>query len=173
MNFQKSSKKPREFLALTGLELVEFTKLLPMFKTALSQSKYTLEGKRRQKSSVSYKNSPLPTFEDKLFFILVYFKQYSTQSYMGASFDMSQPKANVWIHYLSPLLKYALSKADLSPARSADGLLEEDGSVFSHDGTERPIQRPKKDQKTFYSGKKKAHTVKNNVLANETCEVIF
>lgn len=173
MDFQKSSKKPREFLALTGLELVEFNRLLPSFEKALSQSKYTLEGKLRQKQPVSYSNSPLPDIEDKLFFILVYFKQYPTQSFMGTSFGMSQPKANLWIHFLSPLLQEALSKEGMSPSRKVDGLLNEEGSLFSHDGTERPIQRPKKEQKTYYSGKKKAHTVKNNVLANECCEVIF
>ena len=37
---------------------------------------------------------------------------------------------------------------------------------FSIDGTERRRQRPKdqEEQKRFYSGKKKAHTVKNNVI---------
>lgn len=108
-----------------------------------------------------------------MFFILVYFKQYPTQSYMGSSFGISQPKANLWIHYLSPVLQSALSKAGLSPSRDADSLGDEEGSLFSHDGTERLIQRPKKGQKTYYSGKKKAHTVKNNVLANENCAVIF
>jgi hypothetical protein len=173
MNFHDTLKKPREFLALTGLEQEEFTALLPCFRESLEQSKYTLEGKQRQNSCVNYSNSPLPQSEDKLFFILVYFKQYPTQSFMGASFGMSQPKANLWIHFLSPILQESLSRAGLSPSRESDELLDQEGSLFSHDGTERPIQRPKKEQKTYYSGKKKAHTVKNNVLANENCAVIF
>lgn len=173
VNYQSSSTKPREFLSLTGLEHEEFRTLLPHFREALSACPYTLEGKHRQKPSTNYSNSPLPTSEDKLFFILVYFKQYPTQSYLGSSFGMTQPKANVWIHYLSPVLQEALSTAHLSPAREAGDLNHEPGSLFSHDGTERPIQRPKEDQKTYYSGKKKAHTVKNNVLANEDCVIIF
>lgn len=173
MNYQASSTRPREFLSLTGLTFAEFEALLPPFREALSANPYTMEGKRRQKPSTDYGNSPLPTLEDKLFFILVYFKQYPTQSYLGSSFGMSQPKANLWIHYLSPVLQKALSEAGLSPAREADDLGKEPGSLFSHDGTERPIQRPTKGQKTYYSGKKKTHTVKNNVLANEDCVVIF
>jgi len=175
MNFHDTSKKPRELLALTGLELDEFNVLLPDFKKSLGQSKYTLEGKERKKQCINYRNSPLPKVEDKLFFILVYFKQYPTQSFMGVSFGMSQPKANLWIHFLSPALQESLSKVDLLPARDSGGLCDEKekGSLFSHDATERPIQRPKKDQKTYYSGKKKTHTIKNNVLANEGCEVIF
>ena len=37
---------------------------------------------------------------------------------------------------------------------------------FFHDGVERPIQRPKDvaAQQAYYSGKKKQHTVKNNIL---------
>ena len=44
-----------------------------------------------------------------------------------------------------------------------------------HDGTERPIQRPKdpEEQQEYYSGKKKCHTLKNLLVINETCHVCF
>ena len=43
---------------------------------------------------------------------------------------------------------------------------EEGTESFGIDGTERRRQRPKdqEEQKRFYSGKKKTHTVKNNVI---------
>jgi hypothetical protein len=173
MKFQDSVKKPTSFLAMTGCHLEEFNDLLPHFTTALSRSKYTLEGKERQNQSTSYQNSPLPSSEDKLFFILVYIKQYPTQELMGASFDLSQPKANLWIHFLTPLLEEALTASKLAPSRERDESTEGKPSVYSHDGVEREIQRPKKDQKTYYSGKKKTHTIKNNVLADASCTVIF
>ena len=48
-------------------------------------------------------------------------------------------------------------------------------NIFFHDGTERPIQRPKdpSTQKAFYSGKKKSHTVKNNLIVNAACKVVL
>ena len=48
-------------------------------------------------------------------------------------------------------------------------------NIFFHDGTERPIQRPKdlQTQKAYYSGKKKCHTVKNNLIINENCKVVL
>ena len=48
-------------------------------------------------------------------------------------------------------------------------------NIFFHDGTERPIQRPKdrQTQKAYYSGKKKCHTVKNNLITNENCKVVL
>jgi hypothetical protein len=43
------------------------------------------------------------------------------------------------------------------------------GLEFIIDGTERPISRPKdkKRQESHYSGKKKQHTVKNNVVSDK------
>ena len=90
-------------------------------------------------------------------------------------FGISQAKANLWIHYLTPILASALHKKDAMPCRDMENLCLEKASVFTHDGTERPIQRPKdkKKQKENYSGKKKAHTVKKNIIANSNCEVVF
>jgi hypothetical protein len=44
-----------------------------------------------------------------------------------------------------------------------------------HDGTERPIQRPKdpEEQQEYYRGKKKCHTLKNLLVINETCHIFF
>ena len=46
---------------------------------------------------------------------------------------------------------------------------------FWHDGTERPIQRPKdpEEQQEYYSGKKKCHTLKNLLVITETCQIGF
>jgi hypothetical protein len=75
------------------------------------------------------------------------------------------------------------------PAREAEALKqklapeEEDDDdddetvlrLFFHDGTERPITRPKdkEQQKTYYSGKKKQHTLKNIVVINALCKIIL
>lgn len=48
-------------------------------------------------------------------------------------------------------------------------------NIFFHDATERPIQRPKdpQAQKAYYSGKKKQHTIKNNLVINAESKVVF
>ena len=50
-----------------------------------------------------------------------------------------------------------------------------DAPSFFHDGVERPIERPKdaEAQKAHYSGKKKQHTVKNNILVNSESKVVY
>jgi hypothetical protein len=177
-SYSKLSKQPRRFLALTGYTSEEFQALLPHFRTEFERyvKMYTLEGKKRAKRKYStYKNSPLPTIEDKLLFILIYLKQAETQELHGTLFGISQPKANKWIHVLHPILNRALGAAGELPVRDVAQLelSQEEQSLFFHDGTERPINRPQKDQETYYSGKKKQHTVKNNVIIDEICKILF
>ncbi len=178
--YSEVSQHARRFLALTGYTVEEFTALLSHFQAAFETyvATYTLDGKPRLGRSYStYSTSPLPTMEDKLLFILVYLKQAPTQQMQGELFGMSQSKANLWIHRLHPLLNRALAAAGELPVREAEqlDLDDEEYQMFFHDGTERPIQRPKdKDaQKMYYSGKKKHHTVKNNVIINAECKVLF
>ena len=180
ISYSELSQKPRRFLALTGYTVEEFQALLQDFETGFGSyvQTHTLNGEERTKRKYStYKNSPLPTIEDKLLFISIYLKQAATQELHGTLFGMSQPKANVWIHLLLPLVKCALAIAGELPVRDIAqlDLSEEKQTLFFHDGTERPINRPKdkEDQKTYYSGKKKQHTVKNNVIIDDTCKILF
>ena len=72
MKFQDVANNPNELLAMTGYTLVEFNALIPWFEKNLAESKYTLEGKERKNQQCNYKNSPFPTSEDRLLFILVF-----------------------------------------------------------------------------------------------------
>ena len=52
---------------------------------------------------------------------------------------------------------------------------ENEVGLFFHDGTERPINRPQdpEEQKLYYSGKQKKHTVKNDIVIDEPCKIRF
>jgi hypothetical protein len=79
----------------------------------------------------------------------------------GALFGISQPKANIWIHCLHPVLNLALEHLDALPARYIEDVLFKNDKdiLYFQDGTERPTQRPLdyEKQKLFYSGKKTTH----------------
>jgi len=49
----------------------------------------------------------LASMEDKLLFILFYFKVYPLQEVMAFLFETSQGRVNEWIHQLSTVLKMA------------------------------------------------------------------
>ena len=179
-NYSRLLEKPKQFHALTGYTIEEFHALLPTFM--LSFLSYmqgrTLEGKERHKRRyVAYKNSPLPTMEDKLLFILMYLRKATTQDIFGEVFGMAQPVVNKWIHLLLPCLNHALAELGEIPARSASELhiTEGEDKLYFQDGTERPIQRPKDQeaQQLYYSGKKKRHTVKNNTVTNAQAKIVL
>jgi len=159
--YQEYDKKPTEFLALTGYTCEEFEALLPHFGKCYVQwmGTHRLDGKPRGKRKYSgYKNSPLPTIADKLFFILHYLKTNNLQQVQGAMFGMSQPKANLWIHCLHPILNQTLAELGELPARDMAQMIfdAEEEAIYFHDGTERPIPRPgePEQQRLYYSGKK-------------------
>jgi len=178
--YARFSRNANQFLALTGYTLEEFHALLPVFRACFLErmDAYTLKGEKREhRHYVEYQNSPLPTMEDKLAFILMYLRKGTTQDIFGEVFNMSQPVANKWIHILHPCLSEALAEVGERPARSVSELKigPEEGQLFFQDGTERPIERPKDTEKQsrYYSGKKKRHCIKNNVLINRQAKILL
>jgi hypothetical protein len=119
--------RPSEFLDLTSLTLEEFQQLVPPFETAFQahRAAWRLDGKPRiARRFTVYKNCPLPTPADRLFFILVYLKTYALQVVQGRLFGMGQSKANQWIHVLLPALLAALRALGDAPARSLTALAQ-------------------------------------------------
>ena len=176
--------KPREFLAATGLTLAEFERLLPAFQAAYEHQyppDRTSEGKARQRGAGGGAKGTLPSFADKLLFILVYQKTNPLQVMHGLQFALSQSQANYWIHRFLPVLQHALRALGQAPEREALGVETSALAVagapnLAVDGTERRRQRPRDTatQKEHYSGKKKTHTNKNILLTNEhTGKVVY
>ena len=127
VRFADMQFRPVEFLDFTSLTLDEFQQLVPPFETAFQahMAAWRLDGKPRTARQFSvYKNCPLPTPEDRLFFILTYLKTYSLQVVQGRLFGMGQSKANQWIHVLLPALLAALRTLGDAPTRSLAALAQ-------------------------------------------------
>jgi hypothetical protein len=127
LQFSDVQDRPTEFLDLTSLTLDEFQQLVPPFEAAFQthMAMWRLDGKpRTARQFAVYKNCPLPTPEDRLFFLLTYLKTYSLQVVQGRLFGMGQSKANQWIHVLLPALLAALRTLGDAPARSLTALAQ-------------------------------------------------
>lgn len=189
INFIALKKNPAVFQSFTGLTVLAFYQLLPSFEQAYEDDLLDREQKRstpRQRERGGGRTGAFQRLEDKLVFILFYFKFYPVQEVQGFFFGMGQSQAWEWIHRLTPILNGALGYEKQLPARKTrdvQQVLEScPGLEFIIDGTERPIRRPKDKErrKKYYSGKKKRHTLKNNVVSekrtrkvkvlSETCE---
>jgi len=184
IKYDQLKKKPKQFLAATGLTVDEFRRLLPVFKDKLAvlhPPGLTKRGEPRRRRAGAGPKGKLRTDEDKLLFILIYQKTYPIQEMLGLQFEISQPQANYWIHLLLPILKQTLAEMGLTPERDpgavAESLLVTEAEPdFLMDGTERRRQRPKDAQKQseHYSGKKKTHTDKNLLLvSSHTKKVLY
>lgn len=122
LRYQDVAQNRARLRALTSLEPDEFTALVPAFETCFLERMraYTIDGlPRLNRRYTPYKNSPLPTIEDKLLFILVHMKQNLTQEVQGQLYGMIQSDANKWLQLLRPILLRALEQLAAVPARLA------------------------------------------------------
>lgn len=196
MQYVALKNKPRTLRSLTGLNSREFEALLLSF--GVTWDSFVTEQSERPTRKRTYgagRIAHLKKLEDKLLFVVFYYRQYPTQEAQGFClgrhylaprgdagsyrfFGMSQAQANEWIHRLSGLFNQSLGYEMQLPERRAvnlEAVLSTCPSLeFIIDGTERSINRPKgkEKQKSHYSGKKKAHTVKNNLIAERGGKVM-
>lgn len=165
MNYQNIRTRLRQFESVTGLKTEEFDKLLTVFagKWRNFYRIHQINGTKR-KAPISNPNKDtksLPTIEEKLFFILVYLKNYSLQEMLSASFGFSQGQASKWQKVLTPLLHDTLKTLQMLPTRNGNKvaeILDKLGETRCfQDVSERSINRPNDQdtQEQFYSGKKK------------------
>lgn len=180
MTYAELQGKARILKSLTGFTPTEFEGLLPSFGEAWAQFiEETFTHRKRKRAYGAGRKPELEKVSDKLLFILVYFRQYPTQEVQGYLFDMGQTQANQWVHRLTGVLNQALGKEmqlpERRPAKLPEVLAACPSLEFLIDGTERPINRPqdKEKQKTHYSGKKKKHTVKNNIITARGGKVLY
>ncbi len=181
LNYQEISKNATQFLSLTSLTVPEFLVLFKIFeeKWLYQMRYYTYSGKLRLRAYSEKQNAKLGSNEDKLFFILYYLKNNPLQESLGANFGMTQPQANVNIKLYLPILEKALQAQQVLPFQKVSSLKkyieEQEIKILYQDGTERPIERSVdyETQKEYYSGKKKCHSVKNNVITDDKARILF
>ena len=166
--------KEKLFQECTGLTPDEFWLMLPVFEDRWERRncRRKVNGKARKLPVFKpSKKQAMPYIEEKLFFILYFIKSNPKYYEMQLEFGLSKGAISQWIQLLSEIFRETLSRLHCLPARTAEELYRllerlEGGQVVILDGTERPLERSTdpEAQQDHYSGKKKTHTVKNNLL---------
>lgn len=176
LNIERALKQDRLLRALTGLNRKAFETLLPTFSTIYDKQ---VRSSPRKRAFGGGRKARLCNPQDKLFYILFYFKCYPTFDLAGLLFDIDRAQAHYWMHRLQPILESALGEKKVLPERKLNSI-EEFIERFSGversmiDGTERPIQRPQDpdQQKLNYSGKKRRHTRKHLAAVDQRQRVL-
>lgn len=174
MNYTYLLKNKSLFPYVVGITHKQFELLLPKFSTALRQAEHKKAYERKRIRIPGGGRKPiLKTDRQKLFFILFYYKVYPTFRFAQLIFEMYYSNVYRWSEFLSPVLFKTLGYQLNLPVvrvRHFNHWLEISPQLkeFIVDCTERPVNRPKKPkkQKKYYSGKKKRHTVKNQILVS-------
>lgn len=175
VKIQRAMKSERLMKAVTGLCVNEFCALVHGFEKNL----HSFFKKKRHVNPKLGRDFILRTAEEKLFFILFYCKCYPTFDVAAFFFGVDRSTCCRWAHWFIGALEMTLGAKCVLPERklkSADDvfrMVPEIEELFI-DGTERPIRRPHNNdrQKEFYSGKKKRHTMKNLVVADNRKKII-
>lgn len=173
MNVTAALYSNRACLSLTGLRVAEFQDLVESFRLNWEEYAHSRKPNRKRKIGGG-RTGQLGTVEEKLLFALFYLKSYPTYDVLAFIVQFHRTRACQWALTLLPILEKTLGRKLVLPERKISSVEEflrkfpEAKDVFG-DGSERRIQRPKsrKRQNKTYSGKKKTHTRKQIVLADE------
>lgn len=115
---------------------------------------------------------PKLTIAEQVCLCLFYLRHLPTFEVLGIQFEVSKTEANDTFHYWLAVLRKLLPASLLEQLGNEASKLEMVLELLSEfrlivDSTEQPRQRPgdQKEQQKCFSGKKKQHTFKNQVLA--------
>lgn len=179
LTYEKLSRHPRHFLSFTGLNLQEFDNLYERVESDYeSYEQERLDRLDRKRAVGGGRNFKL-ALRNRLLMMSVYYRLYISYTLCGYLFELDQSNVCRNIRMLVPLIQRHLPVAERV---SLEGKNEGDkkistideleqrypGLLAIIDTTEQPIPRPKdKDQqKRFYSGRKKRHSLKSQISVN-------
>src|SRR3954447_2894696 len=152
-------RMPDTFRQLTGITPEAFDRLLAELEPRYQQSDTRRKTRRpRQRKPGAGRKFALP-LADRLLMLLVYYRTYATHAFLGFLFGIDQSSVCRNINPLQPLLAGIFR----IPERRVELEPDEIRELF-FDATERAIPRPSRRQRRYYSGKKKRHTLKHQVV---------
>ena len=115
---------------------------------------------------------PRLSIEDQILVALEYWREYRTYFHIATDRGVSEATICRTVHRVEArLMSSGMIPSCLGKKRLVRGFGRPDVVVM--DVTETPIERPKRKQKWFYSGKKKHHTLKCQIVIDrDTQEII-
>ena len=180
LTYTKLSKKPNSFRSFAGLTLEEFDKLYEFAnKNYKEHEKKRLDRDNRIKAVGQGRKFKL-CVKERLLMLLIYYRLYTSYELIGYLFDLDRSNICRDIKHLEPLVKGCIPVPEKIHKRTKKiGTIKELLEYYPEmkaflDATEQEIPRPKnkRRRKSHYSGKKKKHTVKTQLIVNNNGLII-
>ena len=176
LSYERLSKKPLLFKSFTGLDVKEFDNI---YEKEITKRYHKHEIKRlskrkdREREIGAGRHFKLD-IKNRFLMLLVYYRLYITYTLAGFLFDLDQSNVCRDIQKIESLIRkcvpipqktYKITKRLKTPEEVEKYF---PGFLAFTDCTEQQIPRPedKRRRKMYYSGKKKRHTVKNQLTVN-------
>ena len=99
--------------------------------------------------------------EDHLLVLLILYRCAITQDFMARLYQTNKPTINRSLRRIEAVAARVLG------VRRVVRVSREEAEALIIDSTEQPIQRPGRKQRCWYSGKKKRHTIKTEIVITE------
>ena len=152
-------RTPQTFRRLTGLTPAAFRRLLGEVAAAEAEAlaRRAARPGRRRRAAAGRKPSLPP--DDRLLMLLIYYRTYVPHAFLGFLFALDDSNVSRCNRRTEPLLAGVFRIPERKVVLAPDEVRE-----LFFDSTERPTNRPARGQKRFYSGKKRRHTLKTQVV---------
>jgi DDE superfamily endonuclease/Helix-turn-helix of DDE superfamily endonuclease len=176
---EQLGQHPSVFRSMTGLTVEAFDQMLPDLLDAFADNRRRrLDRPGRQRAVGGGDDFDL-SVADQFLLTIVWLRHYPTQECLGYLFGASDSTALRAIRRCLPVLeqsgKDTMRLPDPGRGRRRDlpALLRDTpGLAVIVDTFEQRTQRPRRRQRAYYSGKKKAHTLKSQVAVDEDGRVV-
>jgi hypothetical protein len=150
---------PATFRRLTGLSPEAFSGLLGEVEAAWRHDQARRAGRPGRQRKAGAGRKPTLALADRLLMLLIYYRTYVPYTFLGFLFGLDDSNACRSNRQLEPLLAGIFRIPERQVTLSPDEVRE-----LFFDSTERPTNRPVRRQKRYYSGKKRRHTIKHQVV---------
>jgi hypothetical protein len=175
MSYARLSRKPSLFKSFTGLYISEFDVISREIESRYEEhERKRLSNRKKRQRDVGAGRPFKLKVKERFLMLLVYYRLYITYTLSGFLFDLDQSNVCRDICMLEPLVKLCipLPKKLYKRTRRLRTIDEVEeyfpGFKAFIDSSEQEIPRPKnkRRRKSYYSGKKKKHTIKTQYMVN-------
>src|SRR5262245_5667875 len=159
MHSERLLRVPATFRRLTGVSPEAFARLLGEVEAAWQQDRDRRARRPGRQRKPGAGRKPALALADRLLMLLVYYRTYVPHTFLGFLFGIDDSNVCRSHRRLEPLLAGIFRIPERKVSLGQDEVRE-----LFFDSTERPTNRPARGQKRYYSGKKRRHTNKHQVV---------
>ncbi len=157
--YTKLVSRPYIFLRITGISRVKFNDIIKQLQPIWNK-------KHLKKKKLDGRPYGIGSLENQLLCLLIYYRTYTTQLFIGFWFRVDDATVCRTIKRLEPFLSQVIEiKKD--PKLSEDIL-----RTLLLDATEQRTQGSGETNCPYYSGKKKCHTIKTEIIITNKKKII-